>query len=113
MGSDSRTPDVDVIDLASPNGELVGELDIHSSAKSVGQPYVTGENACHALVDMRKAKQSVRIGNDSRMGPHGELWSKKECVVALGIERGVCRRTVLPGDIDNEADPLIDVLDKN
>ena len=62
---------------------------------------------------MRETKQPVRKWYESRMGPKGKLRSKQECVVALGVERGVCRRTVLPGDIDNETDPLIDVLYKN
>ena len=114
MGSDSRKPDVDVIDLACPNGQCFRDLYIHSSAKSVGQSYVTGENTCHAHVDMRKTEQSVGKWNDSRMGPHGKLRSKKECVVALGIDQGCCKgRTVVPGHIDNETEPLIDVLYKS
>ena len=114
MGSDSSKPDVDVIDLACPNGEPVRDLYIHSSAKSVGQSYITDENTCLAHVHMGKTEQSVRKWNHSRMGPKGKLRSKKECVVALGIDQGCCKgRTVVPGDIDNETEPLIDVLYKS
>ena len=61
---------------------------------------------------MRKAEQSVRKRNESRMGPHGKLRSEKECVVALGI-KGSCGGTVMSRDIGNETEPPIDVLYKS
>jgi len=47
------------------------------------------------------------------MGPKRKPGSKKKCVVALGIEQGCRGRTVMPGDIDNDTKPLIDVLNKS